>query len=273
MHIMICSDLHWDKDFDPKIELDVLTGRAYPLNQNAVFQQLISSAEFNTLTADDLICIAGDVAEGAAGIRHCLTELRAHTAATIVAVMGNHDYAKTALAQITVDQIQADLPERVHLLDNQAVELAGVRVLGCTLWTNPDPEFHEVGQNLMPEYAQVDNQDGQPLSVTDTLAAHHQSVAWLNAELAKPFTGKTVVMTHHAPSFISQHDKYRFDELSEFFCVNLEDLINQHQPELWIHGHLHEPVDYELEATRIISAPLGYPDERKGNYRPAVLMI
>jgi len=279
MRIMICSDLHWDDDFEVGTESDfrassgsaAATGRGQSLQQNKVFRSLISSSAFNTLTADDLICIAGDVAEGIDGIRQCLTEMRTYTDATIVGVMGNHDYADQALAPITVDRIQAELPERVHLLDNQLIELEGIRVLGCTLWTNPDPDFHEAGQELMPEYGHVTNQNGQLICVADTLAAHHESVAWLNTELEKPFKGKTIIVTHHAPSFISQHARYQFSELQGFFCVDLEELIYEHQPQLWIHGHLHDPVDYEMEKTRIVSSPLGYPVERRKGFNPVVL--
>ena len=234
---------------------------------------MIGSPAFNTLTADDLICLAGDVAEGSEGIRQCLTELRNHTAATIVGVMGNHDYAGEALSPLTVDRIQAELPDRVHLLDNQSIKLSGIRVLGCTLWTNPDPDVYAAGEMVMPEYSCVDNEEGQLLCVADTVAAHLVSVAWLNSELAKPFKGKPLVLTHHAPSFISQQSRQQLSELSAFFCVDLEKLIGRHQPELWVHGHLHHPVDYELEETRIISAPLGYPDERREDFQPVVLDV
>lgn len=185
MRILICSDLHWDDDYEQSAESDdgactesaVATGRSDPPLQNTVFRSLIGSPAFNTLSADDLICIAGDVAEGSEGIRQCLIELRNHTAATIVGVMGNHDYAGEALSPLTVDRIQAELPDRVHLLDNQLIELTGIRVLGCTLWTNPDPDVHEAGEAIMPEYSCVDNEEGQLLCVGDTVAAHQASVA------------------------------------------------------------------------------------------------
>ena len=279
MRVLICSDLHWDNDFDLDTEINngersrVATDQPHSLLRNSVFRSLIDSPAFNKLTADDLICIAGDVAEGSEGIRQCLIELRNHTAATIVSVMGNHDYAGETLSRLTVDRIEADLPDRVYLLENKMIELSGIRVLGCTLWTNPDPEVYEAGEAIMPEYSRVDDEDGQLLCVADTVAAHQASVGWLNTELAKPFKGKTLVLTHHAPSFNSQHPRHGFSNLSAFFCVDLEKLIKQHQPELWIHGHLHDPVDYELENTRIVSAPLGYPDERGTNFQPVVLDV
>jgi hypothetical protein len=34
---------------------------------------------------------------------------------------------------------------------------------------------------------------------------------------------------------------------------------------------MHDLVDYEMEKTRIISFPLGYPDERRKGFHPAVL--
>lgn len=80
------------------------------------------------------------------------------------------------------------------------------------------------------------------------------------------------MLTHHAPSFISQQPRHQFSELSAFFCVDLKKLIGRHQPELRVHGHLHQPVDYELEKTRIVSAPLGYPDERGKDFQPVVLI-
>jgi hypothetical protein len=30
---------------------------------------------------------------------------------------------------------------------------------------------------------------------------------------------------------------------------------------LWIHGHMHDPFDYEINGTRVICNPRGYPGE------------
>ena len=34
--------------------------------------------------------------------------------------------------------------------------------------------------------------------------------------------------------------------------------------DLWIHGHSHQAVDYEIANTRVLSNPRGYPDEHTG---------
>jgi Icc-related predicted phosphoesterase len=42
------------------------------------------------------------------------------------------------------------------------------------------------------------------------------------------------------------------------FASNLEDLILRHQPELWVHGHIHHVRDYPIGDTRVVCNPRGY---------------
>ena len=51
------------------------------------------------------------------------------------------------------------------------------------------------------------------------------------------------------------------DPLSPSFASNLTDLIERTRPALWIHGHTHHPVDYQVGATRVLSNQWGYPKE------------
>ena len=96
---------------------------------------------------------------------------------------------------------------RVHMLDRGTVVLAGVRFVGAILWTDyrlfgesdlamdacrrglNDHRLIEVGplgsrRLFQPEHA---------------AALHVRDRAFIEAELAKPFAGPTVVVTHHAP--------------------------------------------------------------------------
>ena len=34
-------------------------------------------------------------------------------------------------------------------------------------------------------------------------------------------------------------------------------MIDRYQPELWIHGHMHDPVDEQLGRTRLVANPAG----------------
>jgi Icc-related predicted phosphoesterase len=78
-----------------------------------------------------------------------------------------------------------------------------------------------------------------------------------------PFDGKTVVVTHHAPHPISIAPRYARDALNPAFASDLTDVISQHQPDLWVHGHTHSSFDYVVPGTktRVVCNPMGYDDE------------
>jgi hypothetical protein len=87
------------------------------------------------------------------------------------------------------------------------------------------------------------------------------SRVWLDAQLGLPHAGPTVVVTHHAPHADSLPPGF---DLAHCYASDLSRLIHDRQPNLWVHGHLHNRVDYRLGATRIVCNPRGHADERSG---------
>ena len=77
-----------------------------------------------------------------------------------------------------------------------------------------------------------------------SIALHRQSRDWLAAKLDEPFDGKTVVVTHHAPSMRSIAARYAEDPVSAAFGSNLNDLVAK--ANLWIHGHTHTAFRYQI---------------------------
>jgi Icc-related predicted phosphoesterase len=59
--------------------------------------------------------------------------------------------------------------------------------------------------------------------------------------------------------------RYANDPLNPAFASSLDDIIENYQPVLWIHGHTHERCDYELFGTRVVCNPRGYPGEKRGS--------
>lgn len=80
--------------------------------------------------------------------------------------------------------------------------------------------------------------------------------AWLKAQLQTPFDGSTVVVTHFAPSLLSADPRYGRTPGTAGFCNSLDDLLPHAQ--LWLHGHLHAPSDYQSQGCRVVANPLGY---------------
>ena len=79
---------------------------------------------------------------------------------------------------------------------------------------------------------------------------------WLAGTLRLPFAGRTVVVTHFAPSLLSADPRYGLTPGSAGFCNALDALLPQ--AELWLHGHLHAPCSYVKDGCRVMANPLGY---------------
>ncbi|HEY0120911.1 MAG TPA: hypothetical protein VGC14_03960 [Rhizobium sp.] len=95
----------------------------------------------------------------------------------------------------------------------------------------------------------------------ELIQRHYESRRFIDQELAKPFTGKSVVVTHHAPLVESLNPRYFGDITNAAFASDLSDLIRLRQPAYWVHGHIHLARDYMADSTRIICNPLGYGNE------------
>jgi hypothetical protein len=111
--------------------------------------------------------------------------------------------------------------------------------------------------------------DGSPMLADELRELGLQDQAWLRAALAEPYAGPTVVVTHFAPSLRSADPRYGLVPGTAGFCNALDELLPL--ADVWLHGHLHCPVDYVAEGVlpdgstgrcRVIANPLGYA--RKG---------
>jgi Icc-related predicted phosphoesterase len=108
----------------------------------------------------------------------------------------------------------------------------------------------------------------------DSVVLHEASRSWLVSQFEQAFDGPTVVVTHHLPASKSIATRYANDPLNPAFASRLEDVIERYRPALWIHGHTHEPCDYELFRTRVICNPRGYPGEySRGGFKPEFTVV
>jgi 3',5'-cyclic AMP phosphodiesterase CpdA len=240
----------------------------------------------------DLIVLAGDIHNHAAGPRWAAQTFDGAT--PVVYVPGNHEYYDGEFGALEAAMHDAAASvDNVYLLNNAAlVDPAGEwRVLGTTLWTDfalygDDDEalaasvaaaqkvmldFRGLIQVTWPRGGTGTNRAAGVMDATaardftpaDTLALHARARAWLEGELAKPFGGKTIVVTHHAPHRLSLAERYADDPVSAGFVNHLPTLVRA-PVALWIHGHTHTAFDYVIDGTRVVCNPRGYLDRRTG---------
>jgi Icc-related predicted phosphoesterase len=229
----------------------------------------------------DALVVAGDVcADAEAGfqlLRHYVP-----LATPIVMVLGNHEFYGFGHAKELAKARAAAPAQNIHLLENDATVIDGVRFVGASLWTDY-ALFGADNRDDCMRVAAMGLNDHRLIGLTtgggndrrfqpvDALALHEHSRGYLDRALAAPHSGPTVVVTHHAPHLKSVAPRYRNSLLTAAFVSDLSAQIEARQPTLWVHGHTHTSFDYRVGATRIICNPGAYGAENPA-FDPALVV-
>lgn len=191
----------------------------------------------------------------------------------VIYVMGNHEHYKSTFNN-TADILRSALSQykNLHFLDNQSVDIDGVKFIGSTLWANANTEDPLTAVKLqfaMNDFRLIkvcdDKGNYRKFSPYDVRREHHVSKLFIEKELesAHHWRQPCVVITHHAPSLQSIADVYRDDtDMNTLYASDLEYLMNSNL-KLWCHGHTHHAFDYKIGETRVACNPRGYPGERE----------
>ncbi len=211
----------------------------------------------------DTVILAGDIARPKEA-----ASWASGFAKPVLYVLGNHEFYGSSIAGAIDELKQLCAGTNIHVLDNDEVIIDGVRFLGTTLWT--DFMLFGAGEKraiamqealrFMRDFSRIRVGEAAEalFSPADSAALFNIHAAWLKSKLAEPYSGPTVVITHHAPSRKSIHPKFAGSLLNACFVSDAERLIDGSRARLWIHGHTHDSFDYLLNGTRVVCNPRGY---------------
>ena len=268
MRIQLFSDLHLERypDFRPQI-----------------------------LPGTDVVVLAGDIGSYQSG-SHLLTQdfglerfspllVPELAGSQVLFIPGNHEFDA-----LDYDATYARLRETctrlgITWLDREVVTIGHVRFIGTTLWSDFDALVGE-GADITRQLQQRTKafraanyylsknttlKDGEPVLAEGIRAMALDCQEWLQGALATPFDGKTVVVTHFAPSLESADPRYGKTPGTAGFCNSLDALFKG--AHVWMHGHLHCANDYVVDGCRVVANPLGYlsKGEQEG-YRPELVI-
>ena len=177
----------------------------------------------------------------------------------VIYVAGNHEFYNQEYND-TLKMLRMECAgSRIHFLENNKFIHQGVRFLGCTLWADLFIEGEETADALgksLNDFRKIRFNE-TPFDVVNFSKLHFRSKKWLHAELDRPFEGKTVIVTHHAPSQWSWNDSpHALKKLA--YCNDLKSLLHEYEVTAWFHGHVHSPGDYRIAGARILCNPRGY---------------
>lgn len=155
------------------------------------------------------------------------------------------------------DEPKKDSSEHVHLVMRNASDLM--------------TDFQKIRNRRLRGMAYNKEESARRLSPVDLLALHHVHLANIKAAMAlalkqdKPL----VVVTHHAPSARSllpnstpkDMATYAYQQTDPFYASHLDYMmLGVDAPNIWIHGHTHISMNYNIGLTRVRSNPKGYED-------------
>lgn len=186
----------------------------------------------------------------------------------VLVIAGNHEHYDGSFND-TAALMRTHLPG-VTVLDNETVEVGGVRFFGSTLWT----DFNGGSQRAMDHVrrkigdyffvaAPGDNKSTKPTKFQpeDALAQHRLSWDALVSAVAAEPDKDTVIVSHHAPSHLGLNRRFFGNGLDPAFASSLDEEIAQFENvPVWVHGHTHVAKTYQIGRTTVRSNALGFAE-------------
>lgn len=207
----------------------------------------------------------------------------------VIYVLGNHEHYhgyleddEDILLDALHDSGQLEM-DAITVVGNRprVVVLHGVRFICGTLWTDYAGK-NEANMKMAEAYLndhrtiKVSQADPRLATAEDLLTIFKRTVAdFGNALERAPDKKRTVMVTHHMPSFQAVDPMYTLGAveraLNGAFASDLDEFILTHQPAYWFFGHTHTPYRGKIGETTLVCNPVGYPSEHNvegGRYNP-----
>ena len=249
MKIRVASDLH--TEFIKFSSEDVL---------DSLVPSIKGEEDMVLVLAGDIVADINVWAHSALDIyTKWLMDLAQRHLATIY-VGGNHEgYGSNLNTAFEYMRGLSEMFPNFYVLENESIEIAGVKFLGTTKWTPLDGPHDQFYARELNDTKYIGS-----WNVFKWRQAYEKARYFLESALQKPYNGKVVIVTHHLPSFQSVSESYIGNSFNGCYTSREDDLMMTYKPALWIHGHTHDSCDYEVidydqeVCTRVVCNPYGY---------------
>lgn len=229
--------------------------------------QVMSDLHLNTWTNPtmsidpntDYIVVTGDIHFHINNTLEYLYQCYLQHGKPIIFCLGNHDVEEVGFEKSTEIAMNfcANHDGLIFIQDNIVKLSDDVQVVGGTLWT----DFKLYGEVESCLVEQICKQCHNFHSIPDLEV--HTSKQWFEktsnlieyAIYNNEWQGKTLVLSHFAPSMDSIAECYRADRFSAYFASDLDRLMGFEG--VWVHGHTHISFNYQKGDTTIICNPRG----------------
>ena len=170
---------------------------------------------------------------------------------------GNHEYYYSNASERS-GYINEKIRDNIFLVNNISVQQDDVRLIFSTLWSKISPANEWQIERSINDF-QVIKFNGHFFSASNVNQLHSDSVDFIEKELSQKNAGKTVVVSHHVPTFLNFPSQHKGSILNEAFVVELFPLIESSNINYWIYGHHHSNTpDFSIGNTVLLTNQMGY---------------
>ncbi|WP_350403778.1 metallophosphoesterase family protein [Pseudomonas sp. W17] len=210
----------------------------------------------------DVVILAGDIDLKSRGVKWANETFQC----PVIYVCGNHEFYGGHIDH-TLRKMKDAAAPHVHVLENEVLILNQTRFLVTTAWTDYSSSGDVAGAKRvawewMNDFTVIRADESyRRIRPDDLIAKSEVAYTWLTQELEKPFDGKTVVVTHHAPALDHVGNDHP-GHLVAAYANEWPDLLSR--ADLWVYGHTHVTADFFKNGCRVVSNPRGYPTQITG---------
>ncbi len=170
---------------------------------------------------------------------------------------GNHEYYYSDIADRN-GSFKESIWKNITLLNNSQVELPHVSLIFSTLWTKISDLKEDIIGNRLSDFFVINNGDHK-LTVAEYNRMHDEGLQFLKNAITYSQEKKTVVITHHVPTFVNYPLRFADSPINEAVAVELEEMISVYQPQYWLYGHSHVNTPaFIVGKTQLVTNQLGY---------------
>ena len=257
MKIQYCSDLHLE----------------FPSNRNYILQNPIKPV-------GDILILGGDITlldRLSNSFELNFFDKLSGEFEQVFWICGNHEFYCGTDSEILDQPLCKAIRPNVCLVNNHVQEIENVRLVFSTLWSHILPQQETLIKQYLNDFRLIRYQK-QAFSVEQYNLFFEQSLNFIATTLKAPTTcPKTVVVTHHLPSYQCQIPKYKDSPVSSFVVTNLDNFIADNPIiDYWLYGHSHGNMPpIAINNAQLLTNQLGYlhKNEHVGYQNDAIIEV